>query len=227
MYYSCFSPAWFFGTDVAFQVVFAAVAALIAGLAFHIHRRSSQKRPLYLGIGFGFISASYFLQALLNILIVAEVLNGFCQNLNHGIIIATSMIAVLIHMLLMVTGLCIMIYATFKNRNHTALFLILFLSTFTILMSRNTLYAFFWVSAVLLISLFGHFLKNYWQKKKRSSLLIALAFLFIFLGMLDFGLVQRHYAFYVTSHLLELLGYGLIAVNFYQIIKNGKKTRSS
>ena len=97
MIYSNFSPSWFFGYDVALEFAFAVISITVAILAFQIYKKTLRKQIRIFGISFLFISISYFMQSVLNYLIITKANEQICAAIKINSIAAFNNAGIMIH----------------------------------------------------------------------------------------------------------------------------------
>jgi hypothetical protein len=227
MSFTNFSPTWFFGIDVALEFLFAIILLAVALFGFKIYKSTCQRYVKYFSIAFLFIGISYVIQSIFNYLVVSKLNETVCYVIKVNSIALFNLYGMYAHMFFMTIGLVILVYMTFKIEDKRPLWLLMIISLLAIFFSYNTLYIFFLLSSVYLIFLVWHFLDNYLRNKTKNSLIIVVAFLFLFFGSIHFTFSMNHSLFYVVGHILELFAYLLILVNLLTIKKNEKKKRSS
>ena len=219
MSFAHFAPTWFFGYDVALELIFAIVSLVVSIFAFKIYKATDQKPVKLFGTSFLFISLSYFMQSLFNFLIISKLNEQVCVIVKMQSVYLFDTICMFTHMIFMIVGLVILTYMSFKSEKKSLLMLLLVISLLSIFLSRNKLYMFFLFSSIYLIFIAWHFISNYLRNKQKKTLLIAIAFLFILFGNIHFLFSVSHQLMYAIGHILELLAYLLILWNFYLVLK--------
>lgn len=218
MVLSYLSPSWFFGYDVFLEILFAITAIIISLFAFKIYKATNQNQIKLFGISFAFISLSYVLQSIFNYLAIEELNETYNLLSEMQTIIWFKAIGLYAHMLFMIIGLAILVYMTFKTKKIRVLWLLIVISLLGIFFSINMLYMFFLFSSIYLLILLFYFANNYFQNKQKKTLLIATAFLFMFFSSVHFLISVDHQLFYAIGHILELVAYILILINFYLVL---------
>ena len=219
MFFAYSSPPWFFGYDAILEFVFAVVSLVIALFAFKIYKVSDQKQVKLFGIAFLFVSLSYFTQSLFNYLIISRTNATICRALNWWSVALFDTLGLYVHMGLMIIGLIILVYMSFKTEKQRILWLLLATSLLILLLSANRVYIFFLLSSVYLLFITWHFVENYLSNRKTRTLLVAVAFLFLLFGNIHFIFSVDHQLFYVIGHFLELCAYLLILWNFFLVLR--------
>lgn len=213
------SPSWFFGYDVALEFLFAVISLMVALFAFKMYKATNQNQIKLFGISFSFISVSYFIQSIFNYLIISKANENICRAFKIQSIAWFDAIGLYTHILFMIVGLVVLVYMTFRTEKTRILWLMLSTSLLAIFLSLNTVHMFFLFSTIYLVLLSWHFITNYLQNKQKKTLLIAVSFLFMLFGSMHFLLSLNHQLFYAIGHVLELIAYLLILLNFYLVQK--------
>ncbi|MBS3172550.1 hypothetical protein J4438_03145 [Candidatus Woesearchaeota archaeon] len=225
MAFSCFSPSWFFGWDVGFELVFAIILLTISIFAFKAYKISDQKKIKYIGYGFLFIGISYIIQSVFNFLIISKLDDNLCRIILLKQIVLLEALALYFHLTLWTIGLMFLVYMTFRSENKLLLVLLNIIALLAIFMSENIIFTFYLISSAIVIYLVCHFMSNYLKNNKKNALLIAIAFLFLLVSEIHFLFSMDHTKFYVIGHIFELISYLIILFNFYVIHKNESKKR--
>ena len=87
------------------------------------------------------------------------------------------------------------------------------------LLISNTLLAYYILSSIYLALISWHYIQNFLSNRQTKTLLVALAFIFLFFGSFHFFMSVNHELFYVIGYFLELLAYLLILANLYLVLK--------
>ncbi len=217
-------PNWFFGFGVILEVVFAIIASLVAMTAIRIYRASCQNEFRLFGFSFASISLSYFLIALINLLVVSKI-NENVSELSLSQINTLSLFGLYLHILLFVSGLMLLCYTTLKLNNSKVLILFVFMELFLVFLSANKAFAFFLMSALFLSFLIAHYTSEYIAKRNPKTLSILFSFVLLLIARGGLILSVRNYTSYVISHVLELAAYTIILANLIFLLKHGKKKK--
>jgi len=221
-----FAPKWFFGYDIGLEFLFAIISLVVAMFAFRVYRMTTQKQTKLFGMAFLLISISYFLQSLFNYLIVAKLSENICRMVKIQDAAVFDAIGMNIQIIFMTAGLALLTYMTLKTEKPRVYWLLLSISLLSIFSSKHVLYMFYLISTILLIFLCWHFFDNYLKKKHRTTLLIAIAFLFLLFRDIQFVFSIDYEIFYVLGRIAELCAYLLIMWNFYLVRKKWAERES-
>lgn len=219
MAYLYLSPHWFLGYDVALELLFAVVSALVGILAFRVHKESGLASVRLFGAGFILIAASYFLHAFFNILIIREASENPYLAINFITYAYLKTLGFYAHILFMTLGLVMLAYMSFKTTKQQIFWLILLISLAGIVLGRDDLYTYYIITTLLAAAISIHFTVNYFKNKNKKTFLISLAFLLLFISKLHFIFSIQNNTLYALGHIIELVAYGLIGWNFYLVKK--------
>lgn len=211
------TPNWFYRYDMVLEFAFALVTLFVAYFAFSIYRKTTHRYVLFFGIGFSAIALSYFIKSLFNIIIMY----WLGTETNHLLAIISvqnlNFFSYLAHIFLFTIGLAFLLFITFKERRLRLLWFLLIVPLSVIFASANYMYIFYLISSIYLLFISYHYISVYFIKKNPGQLLVALAFLFLFLGHFHFLIAVNHEIFYVFGKVLEFFAYCFIVGNFYKV----------
>ena len=219
MIYLNLSPEWFFGYDIALEILFAIVSLFVAILAFRIYGSTGERSVKYFGASFVLFSISYFMQSFLNFFIISELNEPVSRIVKLQSIYAFNTMAFLIHVLFMTFGLVLLMYTVLRTPGQKVLWLMALVSFVAILFSFHIALMFFILSTIYLVFISGHFIANYLRNRQAKTLLVAVAFLFLLFGSFHFLIAVNHQLFYALGHVLELFAYLLILANLYLVLR--------
>ncbi|MFW6286064.1 MAG: hypothetical protein ACOC16_02985 [Nanoarchaeota archaeon] len=214
-----FSPPWFYGYDILLEFFFMIISFIVGTFAFYIYRKTKQRSVKYFSIAFYFISLSYLIQTLINIVLFLNMTEKIYCNLTNPFIITLSNLAKITHIFFLIVGLGIILFTTFREDKKRLLTLFILMPLLIIFLSSNLLYMFYLISSIYLAFISWNYILNFVKTKKFKTFLVAVAFLFLFFGSFHFLLSVNHQVFYAIGLFLELLAYILILTNLYLIIK--------
>lgn len=211
-------PHWFAGYNAVLEILFFAISFLVGTYALKIYRLSGQRQLKLFGISFLLISASYFIQSVLNFLSRYSMAGG-CNMQSMSSMHTLNIAGIYAHMLLFIIGLVTLAYMTLKIKDLTPYFLFAAIAIGALFLSSSKLYFFYVISSILLVYISFFYLRNYLQSKKASALVVFIGFLFLLFAKMHFIFSVDHGAFYVAGHLLEFIAYALILTNFINVIR--------
>lgn len=211
--------SWSFKYDLVFELVFAIVSLILAAFAFKLYNITAENRSKLFGISFLLISISYFVQLIFNFLIISKIDQQICDMASLSSVNVIGYFGSYIHFLFMLAGFAVLLYMTFSIKHPEVLLFLLILSVVSLVMSSNEFSAFYLMSTLFLSFITWHFIKNYFRKKQKLSLLVALAFSLFLFGSFHFFLSVNHQLFFIIGYFLEFVAYILLSINLYLVQK--------
>lgn len=216
---------WFFGYDIVLELFFAFITLLVSIYSFKVYKLSKQNHPRLFGLAFLSFSIAYFIQSILNYLILSELNKTVCTAIklqDVGILTNLGMIS---HMVFFLIGLITLTYMTLKIKSKTTYFILLISSFISFFLVINKIYWFYVFASLLLIFIAGFYFSNFIKHKQGKTFIVFLAFLFLLFGNIHFIFSVNHLLYYEIGHFLELLAYFLVLTNILLVLKNGKKKK--
>ena len=218
MDYTYIIPNWFFGFDIGMEILFAVITFLVAIFAFRIGYLTKERKIKLFGISFLLIGFSYLIWAGINFWFVNLGPDGLADLTVRGVAMIGSL-SLAAYTILFTAGLVTLAYLTCDVKKGKVYYLILGLSLLVLFSCFNTLDMFGVLSIFLLSVITYHYFEEYLKFQNRKSLLVLVAFLFLFVGNVAFIYSSVYYQAYVAGHILELIAYLLILVNLIKTVK--------
>ncbi len=212
-------PRWFFGFDIALELLFAVITLLVSAYAFYMYKLSAERHCKLLGFGFLSIAFSYITWGILNFFLLTRLSDSSRVLVLEGL----NLIGFFVlygHIIFMLLGLATLAYLTFRVRSYRVYSLFASLPLIMVLFSKHAALAFYFVSAVLLFYITLHYFIKYSSIKRTTTLLVLIGFLFLFAGAVGFTLATLYHGSYVAGHLLQFLGYLFILLGFVKTVKS-------
>lgn len=212
-------PKWFFGYDIALELIFGVITLLIALYSFRIYRLSAQRECKVIGWGFLSMSFGYFTWSALNLYITSR-LNapGLDVPLEH--LFSMAVIGVSAHILFIVMGLATLAYMALSGKSNRLYAVLVTLSLLIVVFAFNKALAFYFISSFLLFLVLLHYFAVYTKHKHQGTLLLLLAFFFIFLGNVVFIFATFHAFPYFAGHVFHLFGYLLALASLILVLRS-------
>jgi len=222
-----FMPNWFVGYNILLHIIFCIITLLVSLFAFRVHKMSGQRQPKLFSIAFLFVSLAFFIESIMNLLILAELNEHVTLVLEDITSIALfNFIINYAHIILFSIGLVTLAYMTFRVRSAKIYSLLLIITLVPLFFTSNPLYLYYLTSSILLIYILAHYLINYLGKKQTRTLLVLFAFLLLLFGNIQvFFSISNHEIYYVIGHFIELIAYLLILMNLMLVLKHEQKAR--
>ncbi len=210
----------FFGYDIVFAIIFAIVSLALAIFALRISKVTSQSSTELFGIGFLLISLSYFSDSIFNFIMLPQLSSTTVPTMiKLSFLTRLEFLGAYAHIFFMLSGLVILLYMTFDIKNRKVLAALLLLILLPILLSDDAFVLFYLAASTCLIFIAYYYIKNYFKHRYVTSLVTAVAFVLILFANIQLIFSSSDQFFYVLGHLLELVAYILIFVNFYLVLK--------
>lgn len=211
-------PRWFFGIDIFLELLFAFATLFVAVIAFRVYKYCSLRECELFGVAFSFISASYFVWPFLNAFFLSSAGNGLgaVQFQEYAVL---GMFAFYAHAILFLVGLGTLAYVTLNLRGYRHYSLFVSLPLLVVLFSRQPSIAFFFVSAVLLVYIFIHYVAQYRRNKSGTGLAVMSAFALLLVARVGFLFSVFYQTPYVLGHLFEFMSYGLILLSLMKTLR--------
>lgn len=213
-----FIPHWFFGYDIALEVIFALVTLGVALYSLYVYKLSAQRECKVFGLAFISISLAYFLWAGVNLFITAR-LNDTTRIIPLNELSALGFVGVYGHMLLLLLGWATLAYSTLNTRGYRAYSLFVSLPLILLIFSAPKAVSFYFTSSLLLLYVVFHYVAEYKRTEKMNTFLVLLGFIFLFLGNLDFTFASVQHVNYVIGHVLHFIAYMLILASLIKTVR--------
>ena len=214
-------PRWFFGFDVALELLFGVATLAVALYAFRIYSLSRERQCQTLGAGFLSISLAYFVWSGVSLLLLLQNSAGTVSLDN---LTRTALFGVFSYVFLSILGLSTLVYMTFPSRPKRLFSLIATLALLVLIFSQQKSLAFYFVSAFLTFFVLTHYVQEYARSRRTTTFLVMLGFAFIFLGMLDFTFASIQGLHYAIGHVLLLIGYMLVMASLLVVLVPLRRT---
>src|SRR3989344_2734487 len=203
MNYSYLIPNWFFGFDIAMEILFAVITFITAVMAFKINSVTKERKIKLFGIAFLLISLSYIVLGGLNFWFVNLVSSGFRQVTIDNVQLI-GVVSLYLYMVLFASGLITLAYINCDVKKGKIYYLLFGLGLLVIAASLHKLITFRILSVFLLSFISYHYFEEYLKNKNKKAFWSLIAFSLLFLSCVDFIFSPFYYQAYVIGHLLEL-----------------------
>ena len=217
------NPSWFMSSGILMELVFALVTIMISVYAYKIYKITKQRNTFLFGGAFFSIALAYFVQASLNFLISLKINSkDLIQSIApsvHNAGIQLSILAVFLHIFFMITGLVLLSYVTLKERNHQTFALLMIISFLGLLFAHPIILFFEILSSMFLLFITIQYYQRHSIKGTSNTLMIYLSFGMLFLGTLQLAGSSIINTFYFLGHLTSFIGYLLLLINFWRVVK--------
>lgn len=215
-------PHWFFGFDIAMELVFAIIALILAIFTYKVYRASEEREVKLFGISFSLISLSYFVWAWMNYYILHEATEKI-MDISVMRLLSINYIGTLIHMILFTLGILTLAYSTLDFKSGRTYYIIAGLSLVALVSSSLPWITYQILVIFLLSAIVYHYALDHSCYKNKKARLTFIAFLLLTLSRIDFLFTLRSGTAYIIGHILELSAYVLILLGIVHTIKGCKK----
>jgi hypothetical protein len=217
------TPQWFFGYDVILEVLFAVVTLLVCYYAYKVYKLSGQNHLRLFSWAFLFIGVSYIAQSILNFLILDSLDDDVSNLIKLQSVYHLNLFGIYFHTILFIIGLIILVYTAMKIDNVGVFVLLLGLIFPVLYFTPYKTFTLYLFSTVILGFIAYYYLKNYWNNRKPTSLIVSIAMIFLFFSYFQFIFATQNSIYYVIGHFMELAAYALILINLGIILRVGKQ----
>jgi len=211
-------PRWFFGYDIALELLFAVITMAVAVYSFKVYKIAREPGCRTLGTGFLFISLAHILWSGIN-LSVSSAFNTATRTVSLEKLSTIGFIGVSGYVMLSILGLAMVLYTTLPQRSQRTFSIVASLALIVPIFASYKALAFYFVSSLLLLFIVFHYGSRFVRAPKKSDPLVLIGFIFIFLGTLDFTLATLNYNHYVLGHVLQFIGYGLMLTSLVKTLR--------
>jgi MFS family permease len=228
MIHLIYSPNWFYGKDIAIDVVSIIVLALIGFFSIKYYNIKKNKNYLYLALSFFLISLSFLFKIIMNFKIYYHEIEtqkiGFLTITYNTIEVVdnTFIIGFLIYRILTIIGFYIL-YSLYQEQPKLTHILILYLIIVLTYFSQSAYYIFHLTLAILLTLIAIAYSKKYLDKKNITTKIFVVSIALIGLSQIFFMLVYFSTQLYVIAEFTQLAGYLGVLTTFIMVLKHGRK----
>ena len=212
-------PNWFFGFDILMEFLFAIITLWVSYFSHSLYKLTDKRQFRLFSLGFIFISFSYIIQIIFNILILFKFNENICETIKFISVSSLNSFGFSLFMISFILGLVTLCYTLLKIKNVSVFILLSVLALSNIFFSVNYYYFSFIISSLLLGFIVFLYLQQYFKKRNNNLLLVLVAFLFLFLSKVHFIFSMNHSLAYAIGHFLELTAYVFILLSFYTTLR--------
>ena len=221
-----FTPQWFHGIDIAFEILIVFISLLIANYGYRIYRFTEEKRYKYFSIMFFLAGMAFIAKILTNFTIYYKVL----QTIDYGIITITTTRLYLsdilfafgfffyrLFFLSAFFGIFLLYESKYSKRFIIFLAYLMLAATFA---SHYTFFIFHLNAVVLLLMIFSKTYENYANTGSRAAGIVSACFLVLSISQLVFIFSFINTIAYVFGELIQLVGFILLL--YVYMVKGGR-----
>ena len=226
-----FSPQWFYGYDIIFELLGILVTGLIGLYSLKLFRFSKERAYKYFGLSFLAFAVSFAAKIATNfVLYYQHTVKTTLQEVivKHNLLQKSNILLQAgydVHRFLLLLGLLGIYWIVSKSAENEHRWLFLYMLFVIALFSFNTYYVFHLTAAFLLLFITKHLHRVAMRRKApRTAKLNVLAFALLLLSQLVFVFVWANKAIYVVAELVQLAGFVVFLISILNLVfPHGKK----
>ena len=229
MFEVVYTPRWFYGKDIAIDVVSILVLALIALFSLRCAKLDRQnKNYLWLAASFGLLALSFVFKILMNFtLYFYEQETAMVGKITvvYNVLEPTTtlfLIGFIVYHLLGLLGLYAL-FSIYHKQSRSTVILVLYLLATIVFFSHVTHYLFHLTSLILLALLAFHYAQYAKKSKTLTTKMLTASFLIIGLSQPFFVFMGVRPDLYVIAECIQLVGYLLLLFTFLKVLYGKKK----
>ena len=235
MYQLFYTPSWFNGFDLAFELIGLVITLLIAGYSWKVYQLSKENRFAYFSLAFVMVAlglvSKVFTSSVLYFIPVRDVVADVLVPVMGGTLNYSDLFyraAFFGQMVLMLGAWLLIFFISQKSRERlrkyhevSQLALFVYLILLISVVSNFKYSVFYLTSAVILGMTTLNYYKNYLNTNgNKKAFLVMLAFLFILFSNICYIFVFIWSSFYVLGEVFLLVGFLLLLYAYRQISKS-------
>ncbi|MBT4936031.1 hypothetical protein HOL21_00110 [Candidatus Woesearchaeota archaeon] len=226
-----FTPEWFNGWDIVFNVVSLLIAFLIAGYSWRIYRVNKDTKYAYFSLAFILVFVGLLFKSFTSGVlyffpvreVVADVLRPVAgQSLQLSELFYRG--AFFVQMMAMLSAWLLIFFISQKSRARLSKFyevsqigLFIYLVLLISIVSNFQYTVFYLTSAVLLSLIVLNYYKSYLNSGNKNTKKIMQAFMLILMGNVFFIFVFLFQSFYAVGEILVLLGFLFLLYTYNKV----------
>lgn len=215
-------PSWFFELGFLLELLFGIITLAVAFYSYKVYRYCEIRECKLFGWGFLSLALSYLAWAFVSGYISLR-FSEIDDIVSLGSFGGLVTFGVLVHAFLFIIGWATLVYITLGVKNQRVYTIIVSLALITLIFSTQKIVAFYFVASLFLFYLVIYYTSEHIRENRRRSPLILIAFIFLFLGSVDFTFSAVNHINYVVGHVFYLIGYLFILANFILMLVPFKK----
>jgi len=227
-----YSPPWFYGKDIAIDILSVIVVLLIGGFSFrNFLLDKKNKRHFFLSCAFILLGLSFLTKILVNILAHSQswLSKQFWLSIFGAEIIKSygflSAIGFLLYALLTLFGFYILYVLSSKDElsmNYVIIAYFILISTY---FTRFTYFIIYITAFIFLFAITRRYFLSYSETKYKNTLYLCVSFGIITLSQFVFIFTSSNHTLYVLAELIQLIGYLFLLYTFVMVLRNAKKKK--
>jgi len=227
-----YSPRWFYGVDIAIDIVSVVVLLCIAYFAFQCYQLNKGKKGhLFLSLSYFLLALSFLFKILTNFTVyyvvkeaklVGDLVLIFSQTHSSN---ALFFIGVILHRLFMLFGFYLLYSLYYKKQQKSTILFMIYFIIISTLFTPLQYYLFHSTAFLFLAFLIAKYYQNCCLAQDLPSKVLVVSFGTIALSQILYIFIEWNQLWYVLGEIIQLVGYGLLLVTFLLVLHYGKKKR--
>jgi hypothetical protein len=214
MFELVFSPKWFYGYDIVFEIFSIIVTLLVFLYAHKIYKFSKKPEHRYFAIAFLMIAVSFVFKILTNFEIYYSALHDvYIGSIYVGNVILYKTFTLhfiglfLSRFLMGIAILGIYFVVVYRKRRKSDIIVASYMIAMLVLTSIYACYVFHITMAVLLFFICYGLWGKYKVKRNVYRNMVFYAFMLLFISQIFFSMLSFDTIFYVFGEFVQLIGY--------------------
>ncbi len=227
-----FSPPWFYGKDIAIDVLSALVVLLIGAFCFrNFLLDKKNKRQLFLSAAFVLLGLSFISKTLTNLLTHSQawLSREFWITIFGTQVIKSysffSALGFMAYALLTLFGFYIIYALSSKDELSMNYVIIAYFILITTYFTRFTYFIIYLSAFIFLFAISRRYFLAYAEKKYKNTLLLGVSFSVITLSQFIFIFSSSNHSLYVIAEIIQLIGYLFLLNTFLRVLRYAKKKK--
>ena len=233
MYQLFFTPQWFNGFDLVFDVIGLVIALLIAAYSWRVYKISQENKFAYFSLAFILLAVGLLFKSFTHgVLYFTPLRDSITEVLRPTLGLGLKFsdlyyrAAFFLHMALMLSGWLLIFFISQRSRKRLTKYyevsqiaLFLYLILLISIVANFNYFVFYLTSAVIIGMTVLNYYKNYLNTERNTNAFrVMMSFLFILIGNLFFIFVFIFESFYVFGEIFMLVGF-LVLLSAYSRVR--------
>lgn len=221
-----FSPNWFYGIDIFFEVFSVIAALLVSYYSYKVYKFTRKRNYKWFSVSLLLIALGFLSKMFTNMVVyyprfMEVTLGSFV--ITYTIMRQSDILFILGHLAhryLMLVGFFGVYWLVSKSKEKNKIPLILFLLLATTVMSAYSYPVFSMTMVIMLSHIVYYYGVNYRKNRNSKTLLVLCSFSLLLLSQIVFIFLFLDLGVYVVSEVMQLAGYLALLYNYYLIVKS-------
>ena len=229
MIHIVYTPKWFYGEDIAIDLLSSLVLAVIAFFAIRYYNIDRKKNYLYLALSFLAIAFSFLFKIATNFTVYYMVHET--RELGQYTLVSSTVrttnamffFSFLLYRLLTLLGLYALYSVYEKNQSTSTKIMTVFFILVSTYFSESSYYIFHLTAFMLLAIITVHYFLHYRKNRQQTSKFLAISFALICISQIFSIFFEWNRVLYVVAEMIQLVGYLVLMFTFVKVLRNAKK----